>query len=79
MSGENTNIMNANPDLASTWKGRVLMQVTAEKVEKPEIKVVNLDEATIDAAFMYTVTHEYEIIAEIGVGIALPAAKSYNL
>ena len=25
VSGENTNTMNANPDLASTWKGRVLM------------------------------------------------------
>lgn len=25
VSGENTNIMNANPDIASTWKGRILM------------------------------------------------------
>jgi hypothetical protein len=24
-SGENSNRMNANPDLASTWKGRILM------------------------------------------------------
>lgn len=39
VSGENTNLMNNNPDLASTWKGRVLMQVVAEKTEKPNIKV----------------------------------------
>ena len=25
VSGENTSLMNANPDLASTWKGRILM------------------------------------------------------
>lgn len=34
-SGDNTNLMNANPDIASHWKGRVLMQVTAEKSDKP--------------------------------------------
>ena len=34
-SGDNTNKMNNNPELASTWKGRILMQVTAEKTEAP--------------------------------------------
>jgi hypothetical protein len=24
-SGENTNLMNANPEMASNWKGRILM------------------------------------------------------
>lgn len=38
-SGENTDRMNNNPELASTWKGRILMQVVAEKTEKPNIKV----------------------------------------
>lgn len=38
--GENTNKMNENPELASTWKGRILMQVEVIKdVSKPEIKV----------------------------------------
>ena len=37
-SGENTNLMNSNPDLGSTWKGRILMQVVAEKTDKPQIK-----------------------------------------
>lgn len=34
-SGANTDLMNSNPECASTWKGRILMQVTAEKTEKP--------------------------------------------
>jgi len=38
-SGENTDKMNNNPDLASTWKGRILMQVVAEKTDKPIIKL----------------------------------------
>lgn len=38
-SGENTKMMNANPEHASTWKGRILMQAVAEKIDKPEIKV----------------------------------------
>ena len=35
--GANTDLMNANPEVASTWKGRILMQVTAEKTEKPAL------------------------------------------
>jgi hypothetical protein len=46
-SGENTDKMNSNPELASTWKGRILMQVTAEKTEKPLIKVQELDEKVV--------------------------------
>jgi len=35
VSGENTKLMNNNPETASTWKGRILMQTFAEKTEKP--------------------------------------------
>jgi hypothetical protein len=38
-SGKTTVLMNNNPELASTWKGRILMQVNVEKTEKPIIKV----------------------------------------
>ena len=27
--------MNENPEIASNWKGRVLMEVTCEETEKP--------------------------------------------
>ena len=39
VSGDNTKLMNNNPELASTWKGRILMQVTAVKTDKPELMV----------------------------------------
>jgi len=28
-------MMNSNPEIASNWKGRILMQVVAEPTEKP--------------------------------------------
>ena len=31
--------MNENPEVASTWKGRVLVQCIAEKTDKPVAKV----------------------------------------
>jgi len=38
-SGKNAESMNENPELGSLWKGRVLMQVFAEKTEKPVFRV----------------------------------------
>lgn len=35
--------MNANPDVASTWKGRILMQIVAEKTEKPTCAKKTID------------------------------------
>ena len=35
MKGEITDLMNSNPEAASTWKGRILVQVVCEKTEKP--------------------------------------------
>ena len=34
-SGENTNKMNNNPEIASTWKGRILVQYHAEDTKNP--------------------------------------------
>lgn len=31
--------MNENPELASNWKGRILMQIECEETEKPVAKV----------------------------------------
>ena len=38
VSGKNTDRMNANPEIASLWKGRILMQVVAEETDKPIFK-----------------------------------------
>lgn len=78
-SGDNTNKMNSNPDLASTWKGRILMQVTAEKTEGPQIRCQDLTEDVIQTCNPFLVPREYEVIAEVGQGISLPEAKKYNV
>lgn len=39
VSGKHTDEMNRIPEAASTWRGRVLMQVVVEKSDKPEMKV----------------------------------------
>jgi len=42
-SGDNTDKMNNYPEFASTWKGRMLVQVLCEDVKNPELKVSKLD------------------------------------
>lgn len=42
-SGANTKLMNDNPDVASTWKGRTLMHISCFDVKNPELKVSPLD------------------------------------
>jgi hypothetical protein len=66
VSGANTNLMNSNPDLASHWKGRILMQAVAEKTEKPLIKLQELPDEIKELATSYMMPREYEIICEVG-------------
>jgi len=40
-------IMNENPEYASHWKGRVLIQIEAEPTEKPIAKTMAIDEEII--------------------------------
>ena len=42
-SGKHTDRMNENPLIASLWKGRILMQVSAEKTDTPVLKVCNIE------------------------------------
>lgn len=37
-SGENTDKMNHHPEMASKWKGRILVQYYAEDTKNPELK-----------------------------------------
>jgi len=39
-----TKAMNIDPEKGSFWKGRILMQVKAEKTEKPILKLRNIAE-----------------------------------
>lgn len=79
VSGENTRLMNNNPDMASCWKGRILMQCVAEKCDKPEIKCADLSEEVKKSALPHMENHEYEILLEVGLGISLPSDKKYTV
>jgi len=43
VSGSNADAMNENPELGSRFKGRILMQTIAKKVEKPKFLVEDCD------------------------------------
>jgi hypothetical protein len=47
-SGTNSDMMNSNPEVASTWKGRVLMQVTSLKTDKPQCKQVKISKEEVE-------------------------------
>jgi hypothetical protein len=74
--------MNENPELASTWKGRILMQVTCEKCgesDSPLAKVQKIQNDIVMQSRIFTKPREYAFIAEIGQGIALPDKKKYTI
>ena len=55
--------MNKNPDVASTWKGRILIQTIVEKTDKPTWGVKYLDQDVIAESEKYKVNHKYQIMA----------------
>ncbi len=66
-SGPNCDLMNSNPEMASTWKGRILMQITAEKTEKPICKMRKIPKEEVEkASEFYEPNREIDIIAEVG-------------
>jgi hypothetical protein len=42
-NSEHKRNMNENPELASNWKGRVLINIDCEETDKPVAKVVKID------------------------------------
>jgi hypothetical protein len=71
--------MNEDPNTASNWKGRVLMQITCEPTEKPVAKVEAIPEDVLNQAKAFLRNKEYEVIAEIGQAVALPKHKKYSV
>jgi hypothetical protein len=51
--------MNKNPDIASFWKGRVLMQVEAVKTDKPLFLIQDIPPEKIESARPYLKDNEY--------------------
>ena len=58
--------MNENPEIASNWKGRVLIQITCEKTEKPVAKVETVDDEILAEAQNFLNKRKFRVLAEIG-------------
>ena len=50
VSGANAKNMNENPEIASLWKGRILIQVLAEKTEKPVLRIQPIPNEEVEKA-----------------------------
>ena len=77
-SGKVSNMMNDQPELGSSWKGRILMQIEAEDAKHPIRKECVLDETIKQQAISLGLfeEREYEVIGEIGMGVSLPSNSS---
>ena len=78
-SGDVTDLMNANPEAASTWKGRLLVQVVSEQTEKPTCIKKKIDQKTLEIAQGFETNREFDIIAEVCSAIALPEHEKYRV
>jgi len=58
--------MNENPEAASNWKGRILMQVVCEKTEQPIAKFQDIPQEVIQESRAYIRDKQFDVIAEIG-------------
>ena len=62
VSGANARNMNENPEMGSLWKGRILIQVLAEKTEKPVLRIQDIPKEEVEKAAQYLVDREYPIM-----------------
>ena len=60
--------MNMNPDIASDWKGRVLLHIQSEELDKPKKGMEQMDPEVKKqaAAEGYFDLEPYEFLFEIG-------------
>lgn len=58
-SGVHAKNMNENPDAASFWKGRILMQVSAFKCDKPVFKKQDIAPEIIEEARSHLIDRTY--------------------
>lgn len=62
-SGKAKEMMNNDPDFASEWKGRVLLQIIGEETDKPMAKQIEIEQDIIDLATEAAKPKKYSIIA----------------
>ena len=80
VSGKSSRMMNENPELGSLWKGRILMQVVAEKCDKPVRKVQDIPEEDVLKSKEYEVYKTFQLMLYVHSVFCLPKEnESYNL
>ena len=67
-TGEAADAMNKNPDIASDWKGRVLLHIQSEELDKPKKGMEQMDPEVKKQAGAegYFDLEPYEFLFEIG-------------
>lgn len=79
VSGSNTVLMNHDPDVASTWKGRILTQVVAEKTEEPQMQVAYIPPEAVKECRAQMNQELWEVKLEVSQGICLPGKSKYRV
>lgn len=72
VSGKMTDKMNLNPEIASFWKGRILMRTTCEETEKPLLKVKPIADDEVDLAQQYCVNRKFAAKIYVNQLICIP-------
>lgn len=72
VSGKATDRMNQNPEVASFWKGRILIQCTCEETEKPKLLVRKLQNKDIEDAKSCLVNKAYSCRIYVNQVICIP-------
>lgn len=71
-SGKVTNKMNENPEIASFWKGRILVQCIAEETDKPLLMVRKIDEDEILKAKVAHIPRQFAVSCFVAGLLSLP-------
>ena len=72
VSGKMTDLMNENPEVASLWKGRILIQCKCEETEKPLLMVKRIEEEDVLAAKPHLLNRSFAASIFIAGAIGLP-------
>ncbi|CAG9332379.1 unnamed protein product [Blepharisma stoltei] len=76
LSNEQATRMNNNPDLASNWRGRILMKMEVTNPEKPCLDLKKIEEKGINDFIRknYEIETTYEIRAQVYTAVGLSTA-----
>lgn len=65
--GSTTEKMNKNPDLASTWKGRILVEYFVKDIKYPVMKIKPIkDDADFQRVQAEMAPRQYQLFWELG-------------